>query len=93
MLEQIQKIKDYTEAGIILNHMELFDRLREIMIAYDFDVAKALTSARADERNKTNEEHRIKTLVEEGNNKAYEEAEKRRTNKKGRKNANNNQTK
>jgi len=27
MLELIQKIKDYTEAGIILNHMELFDEL------------------------------------------------------------------
>ncbi len=28
MLELIQKIKDYTEAGIILNHMELFDELQ-----------------------------------------------------------------
>jgi len=27
MLELIQKIKDYTEAGIILNHMYLFDEL------------------------------------------------------------------
>ena len=27
MLELIQKIKDYTEAGIILNHMELFDEV------------------------------------------------------------------
>ena len=27
MLELIQKIKDYTEAGIILEHMELFDEV------------------------------------------------------------------
>ncbi len=27
MLKLIQKIKDYTEAGIILEHMELFDEL------------------------------------------------------------------
>ena len=30
MLELIQKIKDYTEAGIILEHMELFDELEEM---------------------------------------------------------------
>jgi len=29
MLELIQKIKLYTEAGIILEHMELFDELME----------------------------------------------------------------
>ena len=29
MLELIQKIKDYTDAGIILEHMELFDELEE----------------------------------------------------------------
>ena len=28
MLELIQKIKDYTEAGIILEHMELFEELK-----------------------------------------------------------------
>lgn len=30
MLELIQKIKTYTEAGIILEHMELFDELEKI---------------------------------------------------------------
>lgn len=29
MLEPIQKIKDYTEAGIILEHMYLFDELEK----------------------------------------------------------------
>ena len=31
MLELIQKIKDYTEAGIILEHMELFDELESML--------------------------------------------------------------
>lgn len=30
MLELIQKIKTYTEAGIILEHMELFDEIENI---------------------------------------------------------------
>ena len=32
MLELIQKIKLYTEAGCILEHMELFDELRALYI-------------------------------------------------------------
>ncbi len=31
MLELIQKIKEYTEAGIILEHMYLFDELERIV--------------------------------------------------------------
>jgi len=34
MLELIQKIKDYTEAGIILEHMELFDELMEYNLEF-----------------------------------------------------------
>jgi len=30
MLKLLHKIREYTEAGIILNHMELFDELEEI---------------------------------------------------------------
>jgi len=30
MIELLHKIREYTEAGIILNHMELFDELEEI---------------------------------------------------------------
>jgi len=34
MLELIQKIKLYTEAGIILEHMELFDELMEYNLEF-----------------------------------------------------------
>ena len=32
MIELIQKIKLYTEAGIILEHMELFDELKYLCL-------------------------------------------------------------
>ena len=34
MLELIQKIKTYTEAGIILEHMELFDEAENVRCEY-----------------------------------------------------------
>ena len=33
MLKLLQKIREYTEAGIILNHMYLFDELEELITA------------------------------------------------------------
>ena len=42
MLELIQKIKLYTEAGIILEHMELFDELKKRHLNLMNDIAKLL---------------------------------------------------